>query len=175
MADETFVAARIGRPHGLRGEVTVQVRTDDPDGRFVVGAVFPTEPPARGPLTLRSVRVHQGTYLLGFEGHPDRSAAEALRGTLLLVADEDLGEGDEEGWREEDLLGFAVTLPDGTALGTVAGLQLRPVQDLLVVRTPRGEVLVPFVDELVPEVDEEARRVVVDPPPGLLELGEEQA
>ncbi|WP_122261501.1 ribosome maturation factor RimM [Ornithinimicrobium cerasi] len=174
MADEAFVAARIGRPHGLRGEVTVQVHTDDPDSRFVVGATFPTDPAARGPLSLRSVRVHQGTYLLGFEGHPDRSAAEALRGTLLLVADEP--EDDPgEGWREEDLLGFAVVTPEGTDLGTVSGLHLRPVQDLLEVRTPRGQVLVPFVDELVPEIDEDARRVVVDPPPGLLELGEDGA
>jgi 16S rRNA processing protein RimM len=170
-AGDSFVAARVGKPHGLRGEVTVQVHTDDPESRFVVGAVFATEPPVRGPLTLRSVRLHQGTYLLAFEGHPDRTAAEALRGTRLLVDDAD-SDADEEGWREEDLLGFAVVLPDGTPVGTVSGLHLRPVQDLLEVRTARGEVLVPFVEELVPEVDEVERRVVVDPPPGLLELGE---
>jgi 16S rRNA processing protein RimM len=164
------VAARVGKPHGLRGEVTVQVHTHDPEGRFVPGAVFATEPPERGPLTLRSVRVHQGIYLLGFEGHPDRTAAEALRGTRLLVAEED--EDDDEGWREEDLLGFAVELPDGTLVGTVAALHVRPVQDLLEVRTDHGQVLVPFVEELVPEVDEQERRVVVDPPPGLLELGQ---
>lgn len=169
---EGFVAARIGRPHGLRGEVTVQVHTDDPAGRFVPGASFETEPAERGPLRLRSVRVHQGTYLLGFEGHADRDAAEALRGTRLLVDGEDEG-ADEEGWREEDLLGFEVVLPDGSPLGTVSALHLRPVQDLLEVRTDRGEVLVPFVEELVPEVDEDARRVVVDPPAGLLELGED--
>ena len=165
-----FVAARVGKPHGLRGEVTVQVHTDDPEGRFVPGAVFATEPPERGPLTLRSVRVHQGIYLLGFEGHPDRTAAEALRGTRLLVAEQD--EADDEGWREEDLLGFEVVLPDGSRVGTVSALHVRPVQDLLEVRTDHGQVLVPFVEELVPEVDEEQRRVVVDPPPGLLELGE---
>lgn len=167
-----FVVARVGKPHGLRGEVTVQVHTDDPEGRLVPGAVFATEPAGRGPLTLRSVRVHQGTYLLGFEGHPDRTAAEALRGTRLLVDDEDEVEEEDDAWREEDLLGFAVVLPDGTALGEVGALHLREVQDLLEVRTADGrEVLVPFVEELVPEVDEEARRVVVDPPPGLLELG----
>ena len=80
---ESFVAARIGKPHGLRGEVTVQVHTDDPQGRFVPGATFATEPPDRGPLSLRGVRVHQGIYLLGFEDHLDRTAAEALRGTRL--------------------------------------------------------------------------------------------
>ena len=76
-AADSFVVARVGKPHGLRGEVTVQAHTDDPQGRFVPGAVFATEPPGRGPLTLRTVRVHQGTYLLAFEGHPDRTAAES--------------------------------------------------------------------------------------------------
>ena len=171
-AADSFVVARVGKPHGLRGEVTVQAHTDDPQGRFVPGAVFATEPPGRGPLTLRTVRVHQGTYLLAFEGHPDRTAAEALRGTRLLVAADEADDADDEGWREEDLLGFEVVLPDGSTVGTVSALHVRPVQDLLEVRTGRGEVLVPFVEELVPEVDEEARRVVVDPPPGLLELGE---
>lgn len=167
---DTFVVARIGKPHGLRGEVTVQVHTDDPRGRFVPGATFVADPPGRGPLQLRSVRVHQGIYLLAFEGHPDRTAAEALRGTRLLVAD-GADADEDEGWREEDLLGFEVVLVDGSPLGTVSALHVRPVQDLLEVRTAGGEVLVPFVEELVPEVDEDARRIVVDPPPGLLELG----
>lgn len=171
---DLFVVARVGKPHGLRGEVTVQVHTDDPEGRFVPGAVFATEPSVTGPLTLGGVRVHQGVYLLRFEGHPDRTAAEALRGTRLLVDDrpDDQAE-DDDAWREEDLLGLAVVLADGTPLGEVAALHVREVQDLLEVRTPQGgEVLIPFVEELVPEVDEEAGRVVVDPPPGLLELGE---
>lgn len=171
---DTFVVARVGKPHGLRGEVTVQVHTDDPERRFVTGAVFATEPEGVGPLELASVRVHQGTYLLGFVGHADRNAAEALRGTRLLVPDADEPE-DEDAWREEDLLGMEAVLTDGTGVGEVVALHLREVQDLLEVRTPDGrDLLVPFVEELVPEIDEEARRVVLDPPPGLLELGEEQ-
>ncbi len=170
---ESFVVARVGKPHGLRGEVTVQVHTDDPQGRFVPGASFATEPAARGPLVLRSVRVHQGIYLLGFEGHPDRTAAEALRGTRLLVTDEDDVDEDDDAWREEDLLGLEVVLVDGSRVGEVSALHLREVQDLLEVRLADGrEVLVPFVEEIVPEVDEDARRVVLDPPAGLLELGD---
>lgn len=171
---QTFLVARVGKPHGLRGEVTVQVHTDDPTGRFEPGASFVTDPPERGPLTLTTVRVHQGTYRLGFEGHTDRTAAESLRGTRLLVDDE-AGVSDEdpdEGWREEDLLGFSVVLTDGRRVGEVIALHVRPVQDLLEVRTPAGTSLVPFVEEIVPEVDEESRTVVLDPPPGLLELGE---
>lgn len=170
---ETFVVARVGKPHGLRGEVTVQVHTDDPEGRFVPGALFTTEPAGAGPLELASVRVHKGIYLLGFVGHGDRNAAEALRGTRLLVSDADEPE-DDDAWREEELVGLTAVLTDGSVVGEVVALHVREVQDLLEVRTKEGRaVLVPFVDELVPEVDEEARRVVLDPPPGLLELGEE--
>lgn len=166
-----YLVARIGKPHGLRGEVTVQVHTDNPQDRFVPGAEFGTDPPERGPLTLASVRVHQGTYLLGFAGVPDRTAAESLRDIRLVTTEADAEE--DEGWYEEDLLGFAVVLTDGTVVGEVGALHTRPVQDLLEVRLDRGgEALVPFVAELVPEVDEEARRVVIDPPPGLLDLGE---
>jgi 16S rRNA processing protein RimM len=166
-----LVVARIGRPHGLRGEVTVQLHTDDPAGRFVVGAEFATDPPARGPLVLRSVRVHQGVYLLAFAGHGDRDAAEALRGTRLLVAPEP-DETGEDTWYEDDLVGLTAVTVEGTVVGEVSGLHARPVQDLLEVRLTDGRtVLVPFVHEIVPEVDPGARRVVLDPPAGLLELG----
>lgn len=168
-----YLVARIGKPHGLRGEVTVQVHTDNPQDRLVPGAEFSTEPPERGPLTLVSVRVHQGTYLLGFAGVPDRNAAETLRDTRLVTADADPDDDEDEGWYEQDLVGFAVVLTDGTVVGEVGALHTRPVQDLLEVRLDRGgEALVPFVEELVPEVDEDARRVVIAPPPGLLDLRE---
>lgn len=166
-----FVVARIGKPHGLRGEVTVQVHTDAPEERFTVGTEFATEP-ERGTLVLRSVRLHQQVYLLGFEGVPDRTAAEALRNTRLLLEQEDEVVQDDA-WREEDLLGLTVVLTDGTVIGEVSALHPREVQDLLEVRRTDGrELLVPFVEELVPEVDEEAGRVVIDPPAGLLELGD---
>lgn len=172
------VVARIGKAHGLRGEVTVQAHTDAPQDRFLVGTEFATQSPtgaAGEPMVLRSVRVHQGTYLLGFEGVPDRTAAEALRNTRLLLAEDGAQDDGDEGWYEADLLGFAVVLPDGTPVGQVAALHVRPVQDLLEVRLPGGgSALVPFVDELVPEVDEDARRLVVDPPPGLLDLSDPQ-
>lgn len=167
-----FVVARIGKAHGLKGEVTVQVHTDNPDERFTVGTEFATEPD-RGVLVLRSVRLHQQTYLLAFEGVTDRTGAEGLRNTRLSLDEDDVAQDDDEGWYEEDLLGLTVVLTDGTVLGEVSALHTREVQDLLEVRRPDGrEVLIPFVEEIVPEVDEEAGRVVVDPPPGLLELGD---
>ena len=167
-----FVVARIGKAHGLKGEVTVQTHTDAPEERFTVGTEFVTEPD-RGTLVLRSVRLHQQTYLLGFVGVTDRTGAEGLRNTRLLLAEDEAEVEDDEGWYEEDLLGLTVTLPDGAVIGKVSALHTRDVQDLLEVRRPDGrEVLIPFVEEIVPEIDEESGRVVVDPPQGLLELGD---
>src|SRR5258708_20645538 len=78
-----LVVGRVGRPHGIRGELTVQVHTDDPDLRFAAGSVLATEPAARGPLTVSASRWHSGRLLVAFEGDTDRRGAEGLRGTLL--------------------------------------------------------------------------------------------
>ena len=167
---DDVVVARIGKAHGLKGEVTVRVHTDVPERRFVPGATFATDPASAGPLTLRSARLHNGIQLLAFEEAFDRTAAEALRGISLFAEADEVDEDDA--WYEEDLLGFDVVLEDGTAVGTVKGLESREVQDLLVVDGVDGyDVLLPFVEEIVPEVDEDERRIVVTPPPGLLELG----
>jgi 16S rRNA processing protein RimM len=164
------VVARIGKAHGLRGEVTAQVLTGAPDERFVPGATFVTEPAAAGPLVLRSVRDNNGILLLGFENTDDRSGAEALRGTRLL-ADVLADDGDEDAWYERDLVGLKVVTVDGAQVGEVTALESRPAQDLLVLRLTDGrEVLVPFVTAIVPEVDVEGGRIVLNPPAGLLEL-----
>jgi 16S rRNA processing protein RimM len=166
------VVARIGKAHGLRGEVTVEVRTDAPGERFVPGATFVTDPETAGPLRLRSARDHNGILLLGFEGAPDRSAAERLRNVLLLADSDEEGD-DENAWYEKDLVGLSVVTVGGEPVGEVAGLENRPAQDLLVLRLTDGrEALIPFVAALVPEVDVEGGRVVIDPPAGLLDLGE---
>jgi 16S rRNA processing protein RimM len=166
------VVARVGKAHGLRGEVTVQVLTADPDERFVPGTTFATEPPEAGPLVLRSARDNNGILLLGFEGTDDRSGAEALRGVKLL-ADVLADDGDEETWYERDLVGLKAVTVSGAEVGEVTALQSRPAQDLLVLRLTDGrEALVPFVTAIVPEVDIKGGRVVLNPPPGLLDLDE---
>jgi 16S rRNA processing protein RimM len=163
--------ARIGKPHGIRGEVTVQVLTDAPEERFVPGTEFIVEPASSGPLTLEGARWNKDILLLSFAEVPDRNRAEQLRGVKLYLETEDL-EDDDEGWYEHELVGLAVRV-DGRDVGTVAALQTMPVQDLLVLDTPMGEVLVPFVEEIVPEVDVEGGFIVLVPPPGLLELNRE--
>ncbi len=172
------VVARIGKPHGLLGEVTVQLHTDEPERRLAVGSVIDTEAaPGTGvprALTVRSTRVHNGVWLVAFAEIPDRTGAESLRGTRLVVDAADVLPADDEDdvFTEEQLRGLAVVDPAGTVLGEVGGLELGAAQDRLVILLPDGrEAQVPFVTALVPDVDLEGGRVVVDAPPGLLDLG----
>ncbi len=175
MPSDGVVVARIGKAHGLRGEVTVHVRTDAPQERFLAGSRFDTEPaaggPPLGPLVLRSARDHNGVLLLAFEGIEDRTAAEGLRG-VTLTADAAPSPPEQDAWYEAELVGLAVLTADGTRVGLVAAVEQRPAQDLLVLALPDGgEARVPFVRALVPVVDVAGGTVVIDPPEGLLELG----
>ncbi|MDT0455357.1 ribosome maturation factor RimM [Streptomyces sp. DSM 41527] len=166
-----LVVARIGRAHGIKGEVTVEVRTDEPELRLAPGAVLATEPSSVGPLTITAGRVHSGRLLLRFEGVADRTAAEALRNTLLIaeVDPEEVPEDPEE-FYDHQLMDLDVVTRDGTVVGRISEISHLPYQDLLVVQRPDGsEVLVPFVSEIVPEIDLEEQRAVIDPPPGLLD------
>lgn len=167
-----LVVGRIGRAHGIRGDVAVDVRTDDPERRFAPGATLDTEPPERGPLTVESARWHSGRLLVRFDGCADRSAAESLRG-IVLVADSSTSPPpeDPDEWWDHDLVGLAAVSTDGTTIGEVAEVLHPPGADLLVVRRPDGtEALVPFVSEMVPEVDVAGGRLVIAPPEGLLDL-----
>lgn len=168
-----LVVARVGRAHGIRGEVTVEVRTDEPELRLAPGEVLATEPPEVGPLTIEAGRVHSGRLLLRFAGVHDRDGAEALRNTLLVAdVDPDQLPDDPEEFYDHQLVGLAVvTVADGREVGQVREVAHLPGQDLLVVATPGGgEVFVPFVEAIVPDVDLDEGRVLVDPPPGLLTL-----
>ena len=170
------MVGRIGRPHGVRGEVTVEVRTDDPDLRFLPGAVLRTDPADRGPLTVRGRRWHRDVLLLTLEG-PDgdlldsREAAEQVRNTELLVEVADLPAlEDPDAFYDHQLVGLAARLTDGSGLGEITAVRHEGA-DLLVIRRPDGGVsLVPFVTAIVPTVDVAGGFVVVDPPEGLLDL-----
>ena len=164
------VVARVGRPHGLHGDVSVEVRTDDPEGRLATGATLRTDPAAAGPLTIDGGWVHSGRLVLHFAGYDDRSAVEGLR-NVLLVADLDPEERpeDPEEFYDHQLVGLAVRTVDAEAVGEIAEVLHLPGQDVLAVRREDGtEVLVPFVAAIVPTVDLDVGEVVVDPPPGLL-------
>ncbi|MFJ4922646.1 ribosome maturation factor RimM [Streptomyces sp. NPDC088725] len=168
-----LVVARIGRAHGIKGEVTVEVRTDEPEQRLGPGAVLATEPASAGPLTIETGRVHSGKLLLRFAGVSDRSGAEALRNTLLIaeVDPEQLPEDPEE-FYDHQLMDLDVVLADGTEIGRITEITHLPSQDLFIVERPDGsEVMIPFVEEIVTEIDLEEQKAVVNPPPGLLDDG----
>ena len=165
------MVGRIGRPHGVRGEVTIEVRTDDPDLRFAVGAVLLTDPADRGPLTIAGSRWHRDVLLLAVDGFDSREEAEALRGTELLVPVDDLPPlQDPDDFYDHQLVGLTVQLTDGSLLGRVAAVRHDGADLLVVERDDAGEALIPFVAAMVPTVDVAGGYVVVDPPEGLLEL-----
>lgn len=169
-----LVVGRVGRAHGIRGEVSVALRTDDPDSRFAPGATLAADPPERGPLTVVSARRHSGRYIVAFAGVTDRAGAEALSGTTLVVDSADLLPPDDpDEFHDAQLLGLRVEATDGVEIGELADVVHGPAADLLVIRLAGGddrEVLVPFVREMVPTVDVRAGLIVIDPPDGLLQL-----
>ncbi|WP_329115416.1 ribosome maturation factor RimM [Streptomyces sp. NBC_01353] len=166
-----LVVARVGRAHGIKGEVTVEVRTDEPELRLSPGAVLLTDPASTGPLTIETGRVHSGRLLLRFEGVRDRSAAEALRNTLLIadVDPEEMPEGEDE-YYDHQLMDLDVVLADGTEIGRITEITHLPSQDLFIVERPDGtELMIPFVEEIVTDIDLEKQQAVINPPPGLID------
>ncbi|MFE9845743.1 ribosome maturation factor RimM [Streptomyces goshikiensis] len=166
-----LVVARIGRAHGIKGEVTVEVRTDEPELRLGPGAVLETEPASAGPLTIETGRVHSGRLLLRFQGVKDRTGAEALR-NILLIAEVDPTElpEEEDEYYDHQLMDLDVVLEDGTEIGRITEISHLPSQDLFIVERPDGtEVMIPFVEEIVAEIDLEEQRCVITPPPGLID------
>lgn len=160
--------ARIGRAHGLKGEVSVELRTDIPERRLAQGATLETEPASAGPLTVVRVRTQAGRWYVQFRELNDRTAAENARGVELLAHAED--EAEDGAWYVHELVGLRAVRPDGSDVGEVTDLVSMPAQDLLEVRQPSGHrALIPFVEEFVPAVDPDAGTVTVTPPYGLLD------
>jgi 16S rRNA processing protein RimM len=175
-----LIVGRAGRPHGIRGEVVIGVRTDEPDLRFAVGAAVDvsTDPDKTDGerLTVASARWHSGQLLVAFAGITDRTTASGLTGSWLSVDSSQLPDtGDPEEFRDHELIGLTVRTSGGEPAGVVTDV-LHYGQDLLVVRRAEGEgeFMVPFVKEIVPEVDIGAGLVIIDPPPGLLDPAEAQ-
>jgi 16S rRNA processing protein RimM len=176
---EAIVVGRIGKAHGVRGDVTVDVRSDVPERRFAPGQRL--ERAEGGPgLVVAGFRWHSGRLLVRFEGVADRAAAETLRGVVLTIdadragaAGDDEPDEDDDGefWWDRDLVGLRAVTPSGTELGEVTDVVHTPAGELLAIARPGGgEHLVPFVRDIVPTVDPPAGRLVVDAPPGLLDL-----
>ncbi|AVH22897.1 ribosome maturation factor RimM [Nocardia cyriacigeorgica] len=170
-----LVVGRVAKSHGVRGELVVEVRTDEPEERFAPGSTL------RGRLarskevrefTVESAREHSGRLLVQLAGVDDRTAADALRGTLFLVDSDDLGPSqDPDEFYDHELEGLRVELADGTVIGTVTEVLHSAAGELLSVRAADDgrEILIPFVMAIVPTVSVADGLVVIDPPEGLLD------
>ena len=156
---------RIGRAHGILGEATIEVRTDEPESRFAIGAKVLTDSMENPELKVSSARVHNGILLLGFEGISDRNSIEKLRNTLLY-SEVDINEPgiDHDDYHVQQLIGLRAELEDGSEFGVITDVLNLPAQDCLAIKTNSGEVLIPFVRQLVPVVDLANKKVVVIPP-----------
>ena len=149
----------------------MEVRSDDPDLRFYVGAVLATDPASRGPLTITGKRWHRDVLLLTIEGIHSREDAETLRNTELLVDIADLPElEDPDSFYDHQLVGLTARLTDESELGEVTAVRHEGADLLVVCRPEGGDLLIPFVAAIVPTVDLAGGFLVVDPPEGLLEL-----
>jgi 16S rRNA processing protein RimM len=169
-----LVVGRVVKAHGVTGEVVVEVRTDDPDLRFAPGSALRGRPSRGGSesrYVIESAREHSGRLLVRLDGVADRSAADALRGTLFLVDSGDLPPiEDPDEFYDHQLEGLQVVTTTGTIVGSIAEVLHTAAGELLSVRTEEGEVLVPFVSAIVTSVSLADRRIEIDPPDGLLEL-----
>ncbi|MEH3132995.1 MAG: ribosome maturation factor RimM [Mycolicibacterium neoaurum] len=170
-----LVIGRVAKAHGVTGEVVVEIRTDDPERRFVPGAQLRGRAARGGPersFVIETVREHAGRLLMRLTGVADRNAADALRGTLFLVDTEQLPPIDDpDEFYDHQLEGLAARTVDGTAIGTVAEVLHTAAGELLSIKTPEGrEVLVPFVSAIVTAVSLADGTVDIDPPDGLLDM-----
>jgi 16S rRNA processing protein RimM len=170
------VMAQFGAAHGVRGEIRLKSFTEDPlkiadygpleaeDGRaFVISAARPAAGPASDML------------VVAVEGVTTRDHAEALNGLELSVPRDRLPAPDSDEFYHADLVGLAVSMKDGTAAGTVVAVRNFGAGDLIEVAPSRGPTfLVPFTRDIVPDVDLAAGRLVIDPPPGLLDEGSDE-
>jgi len=165
---------RLTKAHGLKGAIKLEMFTDDPGRRFVPGAVFTLQVPTGSPwhgktLELVELRWYNQHPVGFFKDVLDRSAAETLAKAILWIEQDPAEASDEEdAWYDHQLVGLAV-MRDGVKVGTIARLDHMPAQDLLIVKTANGDVMVPFVKAIVPAVDIAAGTVTVTPPTGLFE------
>ena len=166
---------RLVKAHGLKGAFKLELYTDDPDGRFVPGAVFTLQVPESSPwhgktVTVREFRWMNSHPVVFFEDVEDRTAAESMVRAILWVDQDENPSAEEDAWYDHQLVGLTV-LRDGTDVGRVVRVDHLPAQDLLVVRTheAEAEILVPFVSAIVPDVDVATGTVTVTPPAGLFE------
>jgi 16S rRNA processing protein RimM len=162
-----LVVGRIGRAHGVLGEATIEVQTDDPDIRFQIGNKLTLDDGKQ--LTIRSSRWHNQILLLAFDGVTDRNQIEELR-DQLISSDVDLDSLAPGEYHFQQLIGCEVFQQNGELIGAVDEIVKLPGQDLLSVNRAGAQVLIPMVKQIIIEIDVLAKKIVVNPPEGLLDV-----
>jgi 16S rRNA processing protein RimM len=165
------VVGRIARAHGIRGQVIVNLETDFPEERFKPGAtLFAERGGALTPLTLTTVRFQNGRPVIGLQGVETMNDAEQLAGLELRVPVEELTSLPEGTFYHHDLVGCRVVTKDGHDVGMVEGVEGTFGGSRLIVSKGAGEILIPLATDICPTIDIAGKRIVIDPPEGLLDL-----
>ena len=162
-----LVVGRIGRAHGVLGEATIEVQTDEPDSRFKVGKKLILD--SGRELIIKSSRWHNQILLLGFEGFNDRNQIEGLR-DQSISSEVDLSELAPGEYHYQQLIGCQVYLQNNELIGEVKEVVKLPGQDLLSVDKNGIEVLIPMVKQIIISIDILDKKIVVNPPEGLLDV-----
>ena len=167
------VVGVIARPHGIRGQVIVNPATDFPEARFAAGStLFVIKEGHIQPVTVTTSRMHQGRPVIGLEGIGDMDAARELAGLEFRIPVESLAALPEGSYYHHDLIGCVVETPDGTTIGMVSSVEGDMGNTRLVVQRETGELLIPLVSDICTAIEPSAKRIVIAPPDGLLELNE---
>jgi 16S rRNA processing protein RimM len=169
--DRMAVVGRIARAHGLKGQVIVNLETDFPEARFQPGAELFVE---RGgqvePLTITTVRFHRERPVIGLRGIESITDAEPLAGLELRVPLDALAALPEGVFYRHDLIGCRVETTSGGTVGVVTDVEGTMAGSRLVIALASGEILIPLAAEICLEIDPAAKRIVIDPPDGLIDL-----
>lgn len=170
--DDLILVGIVARTQGNRGEVIVNPYTDFPEERFRPGAVLWLRRPGGAPerIAIDRMRLHLGRPVLGFVGVGSIDDAEAFTNAELRIGAEEQEALPEGSYYHHQLIGCVVELRDGTRVGTVTGVDGEGGAVRLVVKRPRAEVLIPLAQDICPVVDVAARRIVIVPPDGLLDV-----
>jgi len=165
--DEMAVVGRIARAHGIKGQVIVNPETDFPEERFRAGVTMFT---TRGPIRLTAARLQNGRPVIGIEGVETMNDAETLAGLELRVPAEELAALPDGIFYHHDLVGCQVVTGAGDAVGTVESVEGTLAGSRLVVAGAKGEILIPLATEICRTIDVAGKRIVIEPPEGLLDL-----
>ena len=169
--EDMAIVGQIARPHGLRGEVIVNVETDFPEARFQPGAeLFIARDGEMEPLTLTSVRFHQGRPIVAVAGFDGIDAAQRLAGLELRIPAERLARLPAGMFYRHDLVGCRVETSAGQAVGIVKAVEGTAGVSRLVVASAEDEILIPLASEICTAIDADGKRIVIEPPEGLLDL-----